>query len=136
MSKIKSDNDESFHESSKKIKMLRVMNSSSHEMTDDGIRHNKDDDTRDNQETLNICKTKKSDSLSFSITNILQACKQSSNNNNSKVLNGQQRKRFDDFNHMRIKIFILRESSLYLYDQRKTEKIQLKPKLNQTHYLN
>ena len=129
MSKIKSDNDESFHESSKKIKMLRVMNSSSLEMTDDGIRHNKDDDTRDNQETLNICKTKKSDSLSFSITNILQACKQSSNNNN-KVLNGQQRKRFDDFNHMRIKTFILRERSLYLYDLRKTEKLQLKLKLN------
>ena len=102
MSKMKSEYDEHFHENSKKLKMLRVMTSSALEMSDDDIRRKKDNETRDNQDTLNVHKTKKSDNLSFSISNILQACRQRSNNNNddNKLLNGQQPKRFDDCNHM------------------------------------
>ena len=75
ISEIKSENDNlNFQESSKK--MLRI-SSSSLGLNNDSV--GRKDDVGNNEETVNICNTKKGGSLSFSITNILQTCKQRSN---------------------------------------------------------
>ena len=98
MSKIKSETDDlNFQEGSKKLKMLRVTSSSINIDNDRVGGGGCNDDAMRNveHETLKIHKTKKSDShISFSITNILQACTQRPNNINNNS-HGRENKRLD-----------------------------------------